>query len=238
MMSKPRCRKRSGSRMCSMFASEPVSKLSTQMTRLPRASSSSQRWDPRKPAPPVTRQVAIPASDHTRAFLAAIRRDGAVALPYHRSHGDRQSRPRGSGPPHGSPDRRPRRSPPVHRLRDRDQRAVRAAGPARASSNWASRATSPTRAGCTARCTASRCGRCASTPATRPRGSRTNATATCSRRARPGCRWPSTCRPSWGSTRTTRGAWARSGAPGWRSTRSTTCARPSRRYRSIRCPPR
>ena len=50
-----------------MLASEPVSKLSTQMTRLPRASSSSQRWDPRKPAPPVTRQVAIPVRDLTRA---------------------------------------------------------------------------------------------------------------------------------------------------------------------------
>src|SRR5450432_4104345 len=59
MMSTPRQRKRSGSRMCSMFASEPVSKLSTQITRLPRAISSSQRWDPRKPAPPVTMQVDI-----------------------------------------------------------------------------------------------------------------------------------------------------------------------------------
>src|SRR5438067_1998340 len=64
MMSRPRCRKRSGSRMCSMFASDPVSRLSTQITRLPRASSSSQRCDPKKPAPPVTRQVAI-AAQHT-----------------------------------------------------------------------------------------------------------------------------------------------------------------------------
>src|ERR1700738_4901277 len=46
-------------RMCSMFASDPVSRLSTQITRLPRASSSSHRCDPRKPAPPVTRQVGI-----------------------------------------------------------------------------------------------------------------------------------------------------------------------------------
>src|SRR2546421_398899 len=44
--------------MCSMFASEPVSRLSTQMTLFPRASSSSHRCEPRKPAPPVTRQVA------------------------------------------------------------------------------------------------------------------------------------------------------------------------------------
>src|SRR5665213_2705840 len=58
MMSTPRCTMRSGSRMCSMLASEPVSKLSTQITRLPRAKSSSHRCDPRNPAPPVTRQVA------------------------------------------------------------------------------------------------------------------------------------------------------------------------------------
>src|SRR5438270_11872987 len=44
--------------MCSMLCSEPVSRLSTQITRFPRASSSSHRCDPRKPAPPVTRQVA------------------------------------------------------------------------------------------------------------------------------------------------------------------------------------
>ena len=43
-----------------MLASEPVSKLSTQITRCPRASSSSQRCEPRKPAPPVTRQVDTP----------------------------------------------------------------------------------------------------------------------------------------------------------------------------------
>src|ERR1019366_9208443 len=58
MMSTPTCRKRSGSRRCSMLASEPVSRLSTQMTRFPRASSSSHRCEPRNPAPPVTRQVA------------------------------------------------------------------------------------------------------------------------------------------------------------------------------------
>src|SRR5450755_3786281 len=48
-----------GSRMCAMFSSVPVSRLSTQITRLPCASSASQRCDPRNPAPPVTRQVAI-----------------------------------------------------------------------------------------------------------------------------------------------------------------------------------
>src|SRR5579884_1025032 len=49
----------SGTRMCSMFASEPVSRLSTQITRWPRRSSSSQRCEPRNPAPPVTREVGI-----------------------------------------------------------------------------------------------------------------------------------------------------------------------------------
>src|SRR5215217_6563454 len=49
----------SGVRMCSMFFSEPVSRLSTQMTWCPRRRSSSHRCDPRKPAPPVTRQVPI-----------------------------------------------------------------------------------------------------------------------------------------------------------------------------------
>src|SRR5215203_1218673 len=58
------CRKRkSGARMCSMLARDPVSTLSTQMTRCPRLSSSSQRWEPRNPAPPVTRQVAMAAQD-------------------------------------------------------------------------------------------------------------------------------------------------------------------------------
>ncbi len=45
-----------------MFSSDPVSRLSTQITRLPRSSSSSHRCDPRNPAPPVTTQVLIAAS--------------------------------------------------------------------------------------------------------------------------------------------------------------------------------
>src|SRR5947209_3237391 len=49
----------SGVRMCSMFLSVPVSRLSTQITRWPRCSSSSQRCEPRKPAPPVTRLVGM-----------------------------------------------------------------------------------------------------------------------------------------------------------------------------------
>src|SRR5579859_2473718 len=50
---------KSSVRMWAMFASEPVSRLSTQITRWPRASSSSHRCEPRKPAPPVTRQVGM-----------------------------------------------------------------------------------------------------------------------------------------------------------------------------------
>ena len=46
-------------RRCSMLASEPVSRLSTQMTRWSRASSASQRCEPRNPAPPVTTEVGI-----------------------------------------------------------------------------------------------------------------------------------------------------------------------------------
>src|SRR5689334_6657280 len=43
--------------MCSMFASEPLTRLSTQITRCPRSSRYSQRCEPRKPAPPVTSVV-------------------------------------------------------------------------------------------------------------------------------------------------------------------------------------
>src|SRR5688572_11284571 len=60
----------SGPRKCSTFFSEPVSRLSTQTTRLPRSSRCSHRWDPRKPAPPVTRQVAIGGSVPPRVSVA------------------------------------------------------------------------------------------------------------------------------------------------------------------------
>src|SRR5512146_2201347 len=49
-------------RRCSMFASELVTRLSTQMTRWPRSTRYSQRWEPRKPAPPVTTEVGIDLS--------------------------------------------------------------------------------------------------------------------------------------------------------------------------------
>src|SRR5579859_1106153 len=80
MMSTLRCRKRSRSRMCSMLASDPVSRLSTQMTRLERASSSSQRCEPRNPAPPVTRQVATHPED-TRARRRSLAGVDACAWP-------------------------------------------------------------------------------------------------------------------------------------------------------------
>src|SRR6185503_1015857 len=43
--------------MCSRFWSEPVSRLSTQITWWSLASRWSHRWEPRNPAPPVTMQV-------------------------------------------------------------------------------------------------------------------------------------------------------------------------------------
>src|SRR6516162_6902383 len=72
MMSEFRWRNRSV-RMCSMLASEPVSRLSTQITRWPRASSSSHMCEPTNPAPPVTRQVAM-GRQSTHAFHRNARR--------------------------------------------------------------------------------------------------------------------------------------------------------------------
>src|SRR5690242_12871167 len=60
--------------MWAMLASEPVSRLSTQMTRLPRRSNSSHRWDPRNPAPPVTRQVGIRGNLQRRVRSAGLSR--------------------------------------------------------------------------------------------------------------------------------------------------------------------
>src|SRR3954466_12188632 len=58
--------------MCSMFAREPVSKLSTQMTRWPRLRSSSHRCEPRKPAPPVTRHVGMTPASLGRAQTGSL----------------------------------------------------------------------------------------------------------------------------------------------------------------------
>src|SRR5262249_17965621 len=49
-------------RRCSMFASVLVTRLSTQITRWPRPTRYSQRWEPRNPAPPVTTEVGTGAS--------------------------------------------------------------------------------------------------------------------------------------------------------------------------------
>src|SRR5215216_6951817 len=82
------CRKRnSGTRMCAMLASDPVSRLSTQMTRWPRESSSSHRCEPRNPAPPVIRQVviapagyrALPRPGRLEGLLADVELDQVVA---------------------------------------------------------------------------------------------------------------------------------------------------------------
>src|ERR671914_23171 len=54
-------RKSGPSLMCRTLSSDPVSRLSTQMTRWPRATRKSHRWEPRKPAPPVTREVGMGA---------------------------------------------------------------------------------------------------------------------------------------------------------------------------------
>ncbi len=48
--------------MCSRLRSELVTRLSTQITRCPRARSSSQRCEPRKPAPPVTTETGTKES--------------------------------------------------------------------------------------------------------------------------------------------------------------------------------
>ena len=75
-----------------MLASEPVSRLSTQIARCPLASSAWQRCEPRKPAPPVTTEVGIavsyPARRPARQMLTeperrrgpdGLRRGSAVA---------------------------------------------------------------------------------------------------------------------------------------------------------------
>ena len=49
----------SGCPMCSMFSSDPVSRLSMQITSSPSSIRNSHRCDPRKPAPPVTTQTGM-----------------------------------------------------------------------------------------------------------------------------------------------------------------------------------
>src|SRR6476659_12397 len=79
----------SAERMWSMFCSDPVSRLSMQITLWPCPSRCSQRWEPRNPAPPVTTQVL------TRARLQAspTTDDLRDALNAHLHHpGDRRDR--------------------------------------------------------------------------------------------------------------------------------------------------
>ena len=169
--------------MCSMFASEPVSRLSTQITRLPRASSSSHRCEPRKPAPPVTRQVAI-AAQPTRSRAGQRSSARAAGILHrgheHRAHGDR-------GAPDDRAARRARTTRAASPTRGSRSSALYTADdlPASSTLERAGRVTR-SRAGSTARCTASSRGRCASTRATRRRRSQTSATATCSRKGSTG----------------------------------------------------
>src|SRR3954451_17818151 len=69
-----------------MFCSEPVSKLSTHTTRWPRAISASHRCEPRKPAPPVTRQVAIGGTVSGRAVRFSTDRSGKSLSERGRTH--------------------------------------------------------------------------------------------------------------------------------------------------------
>src|SRR5262245_57775397 len=71
------------SRRWSMFASDETTRLSTQMTRCPRPSRSSQRCEPRKPAPPVTTEVGI------RRMLAGLAGPGVEGEMEHEDHEQR-----------------------------------------------------------------------------------------------------------------------------------------------------
>ena len=84
---------------------------------------------------------------------------------------------------------------------------------------WGTPAPTPTPGASTARPTASGSGPCASTPGSRPPPSPTGATATCSRRGRPGSRSRSICRPRSATTPTRRrraAKWAGSASPSTR----------------------
>src|SRR4029079_6131048 len=77
------------SRMWSMFCSDPVSRLSMQITLCPCPSRCSQRWEPRNPAPPVTTQVLTGARLQASSIADYLR----DALNAHLHHpGDRCDR--------------------------------------------------------------------------------------------------------------------------------------------------
>src|ERR1700731_550368 len=61
--------------MCAMLSVEPVRRLSMQTTSQPRARRNSHRWEPMKPAPPVTRTRIGPSSSAGQDGLAP---DGVV----------------------------------------------------------------------------------------------------------------------------------------------------------------
>src|SRR5207248_8132695 len=82
-----------------MFSSEPVSRLSMQITRQSRASRYSQRCDPRNPAPPVT----------TAVLTGSILRLEELATPHYRAPARRRAetpgRARALCYPHDRPHR-------------------------------------------------------------------------------------------------------------------------------------
>src|SRR5665647_2749898 len=69
---------KASSRRCSMFCSDPVSRLSRQITRWPLSRRYSQRCEPRNPAPPVTTDVVIVVL----SVGAARTHDGAGRSPH------------------------------------------------------------------------------------------------------------------------------------------------------------
>ena len=78
------------------------------------------------------------------------------------------------------------------------------------------RASTRSRGACRRPCTAAASGRCASTPGSPPPPRPTSGSGISWSRARPACRWHSTCRPRWAMTRMRRrrkGRWAGSACP-------------------------
>src|SRR6476646_7424470 len=80
-----------------MFVSRPVSRLSAATTEKPSPNNRSHRWDPTKPAPPVTRArllfiflvVAMQALSRGRAFRQGRSPTHAVVAQSVRRHGFR-----------------------------------------------------------------------------------------------------------------------------------------------------
>src|SRR5665811_216748 len=81
---------KASSRMCSMFCSEPVSRLSMQITRCPLPSRCSQRWEPRKPAPPVMTQVAMGGGSYRGAVRGRNKQQSSQIARFSPDHPSRR----------------------------------------------------------------------------------------------------------------------------------------------------